>query len=217
MVRKSSSLIFLIEYELEGFEIRLNKRPPKIKIVNKTAGSVSFTPSIPQTCLIQEKVRLTLKEYKILNADVYCDCDVSVQDLIGAIDQSCKYIPCIYVVNKIDQMNKEDVDRLKTEPYFACIYAMTEEGIVALRKQNWKQLNLIRAYTKVPEEFPNFKDVIVIPAKKATVENICFKIYKQLLKRNINWTTSMSCKILKEGSDTVFCGYNFQHFNLLNN
>ncbi|ELP88655.1 developmentally-regulated GTP-binding protein, putative [Entamoeba invadens IP1] len=174
MVRKSSYLIFLVlkdpkmgkgdndkkRYEFEGFGIRLNKRPPKIKIVKKKTGLVSFTPSIPQTCLIQENVRLTLKEYKILNADVYCDCDVSVQDLIGAIDQSCKYIPCIYVVNKIDQMNKEDVDRLKTEPYFACIYAMTEEGIVALRKQNWKQLNLIRVYKKFQENFRTLKTLL---------------------------------------------------------
>ncbi|ELP91788.1 developmentally-regulated GTP-binding protein, putative [Entamoeba invadens IP1] len=192
---KSLDLKEKIEYELEGFGIRLNKRPPKIKIVKKTAGSVSFTPSIPQTYLTQENVRLTLKEYKILNADVYCDCDASVQDLIDAIDQSCKYIPCIYVVNKIDQMNKEDVDRLKTVPYFACISAMTEEGIDALRKQIWEQLNLIRVYTKVPGEFPDFKDAIVLPAKKATVENICFKIHKQLagqMKYALVWGTSVA-------------------------
>ena len=138
-----------IEYELEGFGIRLNRRPPPIRVVRRTAGSVNFTTSCPQSVLTQEVVRLILKEYRILSADVYCDCDATIQDVIDVIESNCKYIPCIYVVNKSDAMKDEDVARLETMPYFCCISANEGRNLDRLRAMIWEHVDLIRVYTKV--------------------------------------------------------------------
>ncbi|KAL7722950.1 GTP-binding protein [Entamoeba marina] len=183
-----------IEYELEGFGIRLNKRPPQIKVIKKLAGGVSFTPTKKQSFLTQEIVRLTLKEYRILNADVYCEADTTIQELIDVIEDNCKYIPCIYLVNKSDAMDPHDVELLQTMPYFCCISASEGTGLERLREMIWEQLNLIRVYTKVPGSFPDFSGPIVLPARKATVENVCFKIHKQLaqqMKYGMVWGTSV--------------------------
>jgi ribosome-interacting GTPase 1 len=42
----------LIEHELEGFGIRLNKKPPKISFKKKDKGGIAFTTSVQVgTCL----------------------------------------------------------------------------------------------------------------------------------------------------------------------
>lgn len=41
----------LIEHELEGFGIRLNKQPPQITFRKKDKGGITFTSSIPNSKL----------------------------------------------------------------------------------------------------------------------------------------------------------------------
>lgn len=45
-----------------------------------------------------------LGEYRIHNADVHLKQDYDVDELIDVIEGSRVYIPCIYAVNKIDQV-----------------------------------------------------------------------------------------------------------------
>ena len=45
-----------------------------------------------------------LSEYKISNADIILKEDSSCDDLIDVIEGNRVYIPCIYVLNKIDQV-----------------------------------------------------------------------------------------------------------------
>lgn len=41
----------IIEKELEGFGIRLNKKPPKIRIRKKEKGGIDIIENVPQTKL----------------------------------------------------------------------------------------------------------------------------------------------------------------------
>lgn len=43
-------------------------------------------------------------EYRIHNADIHLKEDCDVDDLVDVIEGSRVYIPCIYVLNKIDQV-----------------------------------------------------------------------------------------------------------------
>ena len=45
-----------------------------------------------------------LSEYRISNADIILKEDSSCDDLIDVIEGNRVYIPCIYVLNKIDQV-----------------------------------------------------------------------------------------------------------------
>ena len=54
-----------------------------------------------------------MSEYKIFNADVLVrDPDVMVDDLIDCIEGNRKYIRCLYVINKIDNISIEEVDEM---------------------------------------------------------------------------------------------------------
>lgn len=45
-----------------------------------------------------------LAEYRIHNADVHLKGDYDVDDLVDVIEGNRIYVPCIYVINKIDQV-----------------------------------------------------------------------------------------------------------------
>lgn len=49
-------------------------------------------------------MKAVCSEYKIHNADVHLKEDCDVDDLVDVIEGSRVYIPCIYVLNKIDQV-----------------------------------------------------------------------------------------------------------------
>lgn len=60
----------LIEGELEGFGIRLNKKPPAIVVRKKDKGGIAITNTVPLTNLDHEEIHAICSEYKISNADV---------------------------------------------------------------------------------------------------------------------------------------------------
>lgn len=97
----------IIERELEGFGIRLNKRPPNIAFKKKDKGGINLTCTVPQSNLDLESVRSILAEYRMHNADVTLRCDATADDLIDVVEGNRVYVPAIYVLNKIDQISIE--------------------------------------------------------------------------------------------------------------
>ncbi len=94
----------IIEYELEGFGIRLNKKPPNILIKKKEKGGVNIVKSmgIELTKMSDATIKSICQEYRISNADVHFRQDASIDELIDVIEGNRIYVPCIYVLNKID-------------------------------------------------------------------------------------------------------------------
>jgi ribosome-interacting GTPase 1 len=57
--------------------------------------------------LDQDLVKTILNEYKIHNADITLRYDATTEDLIDVIEGNRVYVPCIYLLNKIDQISVE--------------------------------------------------------------------------------------------------------------
>jgi small GTP-binding protein len=74
----------LIEYELEGFGIRLNKKPPQLLIKKKDKGGIAVIKShgLELTHMTTETVQAICKEYKLSNADIHFRCDATIDELI---------------------------------------------------------------------------------------------------------------------------------------
>ncbi len=102
----------IIEKELEGFGIRLNKQPPKIYIKNKEKGGIDIIEKVKQTHMDENTIKNIMREYKRINCDITFDMDATVDDLIDALDGKRAYIPCIYVLNKIDAVSMEELEIL---------------------------------------------------------------------------------------------------------
>ena len=76
----------ILEKELEGFGIRLNKTPPNITYKRKDKGGVNLTLAVPQSTLDLASVRSILSEYRVHNADISLRCDATADELIDMVE-----------------------------------------------------------------------------------------------------------------------------------
>lgn len=174
----------IIERELEGFGIRLNKSRPDIILKKKEKGGITISKShgVTLTKMSEDTVYSILKEYKISNADVVFKADNSVDELIDVIEGNRIYVPCIYAINKIDQISIEELDILDRVPHYVPISAKDEWNFDELMQKIWEYLDLIRIYTKPKGQIPDYDAPVIIQRKRSTMVDFCGKIHKTLVK-----------------------------------
>ena len=86
----------IIEGELEGFGIRLNKKPPNIIIKRKDkSGGLDIVENVKQTQMTRDTIISILKEYKIINAEVIFNINADEDELIDVLEGNRRYIPCM--------------------------------------------------------------------------------------------------------------------------
>ena len=170
----------IIERELEGFGIRLNKKKPEILMKKKDKGGVSITKAhgVELTKMSEETVLSILKEYKIHNCDIKFMQDSTMDDLIDIIEGNRIYVPCIYVLNKIDAISIEELDLLDKVPHYVPISAKDHWNFDELLLKIWEYLDLIRIYTKPKGQIPDYEAPVIISAKACQVKDFCDKLHK---------------------------------------
>ncbi|KAI5847743.1 P-loop containing nucleoside triphosphate hydrolase protein [Morchella snyderi] len=172
----------LIEAELEGFGIRVNKSPPNIVFRKKDKGGVAVTNTVPLTHLDADEIRAVMQEYKISSADIAFRCDATVDDLIDVIEEkSRRYIPVIYALNKIDAISIEELDLLYRIPNSVPISSERGWNVDELLEMMWEKLNLRRIYTKPKGQSPDYSSPVVLRANACTVEDFCKSIHKTIV------------------------------------
>eukprot|EP00124_Ichthyophonus_hoferi_P005874 Ihof_evm1s1011 gene=Ihof_evmTU1s1011 len=171
----------IIERELEGFGIRLNKQPPKISLRRKERGGINFTSTCVTEHLDTDTVKSVLSEYRIHNADIVVKDNCTVDDLIDVIEGNRLYVPCVYVLNKIDQITIEELDIISTVPHCVPISAHHKWNYDGLLEMTWKYLDLTRVYTKPKGQLPDYDQPVVL-RHGTTIEDFCNQIHKALLK-----------------------------------
>merc|ERR1711871_257755 len=195
-----------IEKELYGFGIRLNQEPADIVFKKKEKGPINFQAMVPQTYLTEKLVFTILKEYKINSADVFCRCDATVDQLIDTIEGNRKYIPAIYVLNKIDQLTIEELDIIDQLPNHVPISAHQGWGMEELLEEVWAKAKMIRIYTKPKGQIPDYGAPVVLHAEHPTIEYFCNKLHKGVLsqfKYAWVWGSSVRHQPQKCGKDHV--------------
>ena len=83
-----------------------------------------------------------------MNADVNFKCNASIDELIDVIEGNRKYMPCLYALNKIDDITLEELNVLDQIPHYVPISAHLEWNLDELVETIWDYLDLIRIYTK---------------------------------------------------------------------
>ncbi|PUU74712.1 P-loop containing nucleoside triphosphate hydrolase protein [Tuber borchii] len=181
----------IIEQELEGFGIRINKQPPNIVFRKKDKGGINVTSTVPLTHLDAEEIRAVTTEYKISSADIAFRCDATVDDLIDVIEEkSRRYIPVIYALNKIDAISIEELDLLyripnsvpiSSERFMADAVEPQGWNVDELLELMWEKLDLRRVYTKPKGQTPDYTQPVVLRSNACTVEDFCKAIHKSII------------------------------------
>ncbi|KAJ3536709.1 hypothetical protein NM688_g6800 [Phlebia brevispora] len=174
----------IIEAELEGFGIRLNKKPPNITVRKKDKGGINITNTVPLTNIDHDEIKAVLSEYRINNADVAIrQAGVTADDVVDVIEGNRVYIPAIYVLNKIDAISIEELDLLYKIPMSVPVSSKEWLNVDELIEKMWQTLNLVRVYTKPRGLPPDYSAPVVLRRGKCTIEDFCNAIHKEIAKQ----------------------------------
>lgn len=192
----------IIERELELSGIRINKVPPKIKITKKERGGVTVCGGDIET----EVVKSVLHEFRINNAEVIISGTATVDDLIDVVEGNRKYIPAIYVLNKIDAISIEELDIISRIPHTVPISAHHGWNFDAFLKKAWDYLDFVRIYPKPKGQPIDYDEPVILKSKKRSVADFCNTIHKEILRKfkyAIVWGSSVKHTKMKVGKDHV--------------
>ena len=194
----------ILTRELEACGIRLNKTPPRIAFTRKKSGGVNFNSTVTLTQTDEDTVRGVLQEYKIHHCDVLFREDASAEDLIDVIEGNRKYVKCLYVYNKIDVCSIEEVDEIARQPMSWPISCYMNLGMEGLLARVWKEMALVRVYTKKQGEKPDFEEPVVLSDGRggSKVTNFCKQVHATLhkeFKYAVVWGTSAKHPALRAG------------------
>ncbi len=98
---------------------------------------------VKQTIMDEAMIKNIMREYKRINCDITFDMDATVDDLIDALDGKRSYIPCIYVLNKIDAVSMEELDILTQLPHFVPVSGNKLWNFEELMETIWDYLNVV--------------------------------------------------------------------------
>ena len=124
-----------------------------------------------------------LHEYRVHNAEVLFRGDYTSDEFIDVVLGNRKYVKCLYVYNKIDQLAIEDVDKLARMPMSLVISVRMNLNLDFLLARMWDAMGLVRVYTKRRGEAPAFSEPVVLSEGRhgCTVEAVCRQIHKSML------------------------------------
>lgn len=181
------------------------------------AGGQKITFQTPPKNLTEKMVAAVLKDYRILNAEVLIrDEYATIDDFIDVIMKDHrKYIRCLYVYNKIDGVSLDFLDSLAREPHTVVMSCEMDLGIQDVVDRCWKELRLIRIYTKRKGIEPDFSEALIVRSN-STVEDVCDRIHRTLkdtFKYALVWGASARHIPQRVGLGHLVCDEDVIHIN----
>ena len=156
--RDSIKQLTLILTELEKARILVKKPKGRVELERKFMGAGLRIILIGKLlgCTVKD-VRTLLESYGVRNAVVKIYGEVSLDDVEDAVFGAAIYKPSIIVANKMDiegaVRNLEALENhVKGEIPIVAVSCKTGEGLNKLGEKLFKTLDIIRVYTKEPEE-----------------------------------------------------------------
>jgi len=186
--------------------VSLNKEPPDVTFKKKEKGGVTVTNTVPLKNIDEETIKSICHEYRIANAAFSIRCDVTADDIIDVIEGKRVYVPCIYVLNKIDQTTIADLDVLSKCPHYVPVSAQHGWNLDGLVEQIWSYLDLTRIYTKPRGQIPDYNAPVILRTDRRSVKDFCTRIHKHLvsqMKYALVWGLSVKHNPQKVGKDHV--------------
>ncbi|MGZ7070630.1 MAG: OBG GTPase family GTP-binding protein [Methanobacterium sp.] len=196
----------IIVNELRNIGIRPNEERSDVTVNPKKLGGLNVSSTVELTNIDEKTIRFVLNEYGIHSADVLIRDDVNVDQFIDSLDVSCKYIPTLMVVNKIDLAQESYLNEIKSEMEDA-LFISADKGINVeeLKRVIFDKLDLIRIYLKPQGKKADLEEPLIV-RKDSTVKDVANKLHRDFI-RNFRhakvWGTSVKFDGQKVGLDHV--------------
>lgn len=198
----------VLENELYEANMRLDQKPPNLKISIKERGGITINSTVEITNITERNIKGILSEYRMHNADVVLREDITPEQLIDAIMGNRLYVPSFVVLNKIDLVNPKYLEEAKgkIQKEFLPISADNDIGIDELKEIIYKKLDFIRLYMKPQGEKADMEEPMII-RQGTTVEEVCMRLhrdFKDKFRFGLVWGKSAKFDGQRVGLDHVF-------------
>lgn len=172
-----------LQKEIYDSGLRLNQRKPNVKIVKKPRGGISVATTVKLNHLDNRTIMDILKEFRIFNADVLIREDITADQLIDVVEANKIYIPALVVVNKIDIVSEEELEKAvaRVNPDL-CISANNKVNTDRLKDMIFDKLNFIRVYCKEVGKKADM-DVPMIMRRGQTIKDMCEKLHRDFVTK----------------------------------
>ena len=157
--------------ELHAANIRLNQKPPHIRLKKRDRGGIVISSTKKQT-VSRQTILAILNEFRISNAELMLRSKITEEDLIDSLAHNRTYLPAIVVVSKSD---------LERPPIKNALFISSEtgEGVEELRSLIFKKLEFIRIYMKPQGKKPDFEKPLIMK-KGTTIRKVCDTLHRDL-------------------------------------
>lgn len=175
IIANSKSELELIRNELANSNIITDKERPKIRISKSSTGGLMFVGSIKAN---MEDVKKVLRDHGYHNAIVEFQEKVTLKDLEEVLTEGVAYAKTIVVDTK---------NRLED-----------------IKRKVWRNLGLIKVYTKQPGKKKDYPPVAL--KKGDTVKDLALKVHKDFLRKfkfARIWGTSVKFQGAQSGLNLV--------------
>eukprot|EP00466_Bigelowiella_natans_P019985 jgi/Bigna1/69158/fgenesh1_pg.8_\ len=149
-----------------------------------------------------------LADQRIRNAEVQLrEKDITIERFIDAVTGNIKYIPALYICNKVDKLSYKQFENLVKKPNYVLIschrsvrwlnrvhnvslihvraYSFLRDwNMKGVREAIYNALKPIRVYTKRPKTAPDLNNAIVLCKGRHTVADLCRSIHSSLADPN---------------------------------
>lgn len=164
--------------EVYDSDVRINQKRPDVKITKASKGGITIGATVKLTKIDKKTIQEVLKEFKITNANIVLRQDIDVDQLIDVIENNKIYLPAIVVLNKIDMIGKEDLEKAKgrIKPDL-CISAEKGIGIEELKGIIHMKMRLTSVYLKEYNKKADMDEPLIM-WEGATLKDLCMKLHK---------------------------------------
>ncbi len=170
----------IILKELYDANIRLDQKPPNIRLKRREKGGILVTGFPSKTTT--EEIANVLRTYRIHNADVFLyEKNLGIDQVIDFVAGNRIYLPSLVVVNKVDLISLQQLEELQRmlERQIIPISAEEKQGLEELKEIILERIELMRIYLRKPGMKEADMDEPIIVKKGVTVKDICLKLHKR--------------------------------------
>lgn len=175
--------IGVVKNEIYETGLRLNQKPPLVKITKKARGGIDIGLTVKLTKLDEETIKGILKEFGLQNCSIVVRENITDDQLIDAIEGNKKYVPAITVLNKIDMIDTEELEQTSSivKPDIV-ISSENKVNTELLKNLIFERLNFLRVYCKEVGKKADM-NVPLIMRKGNTLRDVCLKLHKDFANK----------------------------------
>jgi small GTP-binding protein len=182
MDTRSAPKYNLILEELYNADIRLNGSPPDVTVKRHGFGGIDLGTTRRLTKIDKETVKGIMRELGFANASIVIRKDITADELVDVLEANRVYIPAVVAMNKMDTLDSAEKARVgRTIKPDIFISSENKTNIEELKELVFQKLGLIRIYMKRPGVEADLDEPMIMH-KGATVEDICIKVHRDLMK-----------------------------------